>query len=81
MNSFRECGRQLHSCPKDVLMWYIYSVEYYSDLNKNKGILPSLTTWIDVEVVMLTEISESQMYQPLEPVNMSHSTVREALQM
>ena len=40
-------------------MWYIYTVEYYSAITKNE-ILPSATTWMDLEGIMLSEISETE---------------------
>ena len=36
---------------------YIYTMEYYSAINKNE-ILPSVTTWMDLEGIMLSEISQ-----------------------
>ena len=39
-------------------VWYIYTVEYYTAV-KNKEILPSVTTWIDLETVMPSKISQS----------------------
>jgi len=38
-------------------MWCIYTREYYSDIKKN-GILPFATTWMDLEGIMLSEISQ-----------------------
>ena len=38
-------------------MWYIYTMEYYSAIKK-KEILPSATTWMELEGIMLSEISQ-----------------------
>ena len=40
-------------------MWHIYTKEYYSALKKNK-ILPLAATWMDLEDIMLSEISETK---------------------
>ena len=44
-------------------MWHIYIyihvVEYYSAIKKN-GILPFVTTWMDLEGIMLNEISQKK---------------------
>ena len=42
-------------------MWYIYThthtLEYYSAIKKNE-ILPFTTTWMELEGIMLSEISQ-----------------------
>ena len=38
---------------------YTHTQEYYSVLKKNK-ILPYVTTWMNLEDIMLSEISQSQ---------------------
>ena len=40
-------------------MWYIYTMEYYSPIKKN-GILPFATMWMELESIMLSEISQSE---------------------
>ena len=37
-------------------MWYIYTIEYYLAIKKNK-ILLFATIWIDLEIIILTEVS------------------------
>ena len=38
-------------------MWYIYTMEYYSAIKKNE-ILPFATTWMELEGITLSEISQ-----------------------
>ena len=39
-------------------MWYIYTMEYYSAIKRNK--MPAfLATWMDVGIIMLSEISHT----------------------
>ena len=40
-------------------MWYIYTMEYYSAIKKNK-IMPFAATWRDLEGIMLSEISQTE---------------------
>ena len=35
-------------------MWYTYTIEYYSAV-KNNEILPFVTTWMDLEGILLSE--------------------------
>ena len=40
-------------------MWYIYTMEYYSAIRR-KQILPFATTWMELEGIMLSEISQAE---------------------
>jgi hypothetical protein len=40
-------------------MWYIYAMEYYSAIKKNK-ILSFATKWMKLEIIMLSKISQIQ---------------------
>ena len=37
--------------------WYVYKMEYYSAIRR-KQILPFATTWMELEGIMLSEISQ-----------------------
>ena len=38
----------------------MYAMGYYSAIKKMNGILPFATTWIELESIMLSEISKSE---------------------
>ena len=40
-------------------MWFIYTMEYHSAIRKDE-ILPFTLTWIELEGIMLSEISQSE---------------------
>ena len=40
-------------------LWYIYTMEYYSTIKKNER-MPFAATWMDLEGIMLSEISQTE---------------------
>ena len=38
-------------------MWYIYTMEYYLAIKKNE-VMALAATWIDLDIVILSEISQ-----------------------
>ena len=42
-----------------IKMWYIYTMEYYSAIKKNK-IMPFAATWMDPEIVTLSDIYQTE---------------------
>ena len=49
-------------CPstdEQIKMWYIYTMEYYAAIKKNES-FPFATTCMDLEGIMLSEISQTE---------------------
>ena len=40
-------------------MWYIYTMQYYSAFKKNEK-MPFVSTWMDLESVILSEVSQTE---------------------
>ena len=40
-------------------MWYIYTMEYYSSITKNK-IMSFAAMWMDLESVIMSEVSQTE---------------------
>ena len=56
-------SRKLPKCPS-IDEWiknmcYIYTMEYYSAIKKNE-ILPFAATWIDLKMIILSEVSQTK---------------------
>ena len=39
--------------------WYIYTMEYYSVIKKNK-IMPYAATWMELETLIVSEVSQKE---------------------
>ena len=40
-------------------MWYIYTVEYYSAVKNNK-IMPFVATWMNLKIIILSEVNQTK---------------------
>ena len=52
-----------HKCPStddwNRKMWYMYTMEYYSAIKKNE-IMLSAATWMELEPLILSEVSQKE---------------------
>ena len=53
--------KQLKSPTTDgwIKIWYIYKMEYYSAIKKNK-IMPFAAMWMELETLILSEVSQKE---------------------
>ena len=42
-----------------IKMWYIYTMEYYSAIKENE-IMPFAVTWMDLKILILSEVSQKE---------------------
>jgi hypothetical protein len=42
------------------IMWYLYTMEFYSVRKKKKKILPCTSEWMELENIILSELSQAQ---------------------
>ena len=43
-----------------IWLWSVYAVEYYSAMKTNE-IMPFVATWIDLEIIIPSEVRETQL--------------------
>ena len=55
-------------------MWFIYTMEYYVAMRKNE-IWPFVATWMELESVMLSEISHREKEKERWAVEMARSRI------
>ena len=41
-------------------MWYIYTMECYSAIKKKNEIMPFAATWMDLAIIILSEVSQTE---------------------
>ena len=56
-------------------LWYIYTMEYYTEERK-KELLPFATSWMELESIMLSEISQvvKDKYHMISPISVTEWT-------
>ena len=71
--SITECWKQ-PKCPSVnewiTKLWYIYTMEYYT-AERKKELLSFMTAWMDLDSIMLSEISQAvrDKYHMISPIS------------
>ena len=60
-------------------MWYIYTMEYYSAIKRNE-IMAFLATWMNPEIIMLSEVNETRTSNAITHVEYEKRTESTSLQ-
>ena len=63
MNELRRYGTFKEVRPiekkKKKNIWYIYTMEYYPAIKKNE-IMPFTATWMEIEIIILSKVSQKK---------------------
>ena len=54
---------KLHKCPLTeewLKIWYKYMMDYYSAVKKKNDIIPFAVTWMDLEIIVLSEVRQQK---------------------
>ena len=54
-------------------MWYIYTVEYYSAIKKSE-IMPFATTWMDLDIIVLSKVSQKETTNTIQIICLIYDT-------
>ena len=57
-------------------MWYIYTMEYYSTI-KNLETMPFAATWMDLEIIILSEVRKTQISYEITMQNIVKNDIKE----
>ena len=54
----------------DKKLWYIYTMEFYT-AERKKELLPFVTAWVELESIMLSEVSQTvkDKYHVISPIS------------
>jgi len=65
--------KQLKCSSTDEWIKKMYTIEYYSAIKKNE-IMPFVATWMDPEIIILSKVSQRQIYDITYTWNLKNST-------
>ena len=59
MSTVAKLWKELRLTDEWIKMWYMDTMEYYSAIRKDEY-LPSISTWVELEGIMLRGVSQSE---------------------